>query len=183
MADDQEQPRPQEPSDDIVTTSHTLGDLAYTATAGRVVLRREVMTDGKFDGHVAKAEVFITSYTLDGADPAQRPVTFAFNGGPGSSSVWLHLGVFGPRRVVMGDAGSLAPPPYSLVDNHESLLQHSDLVFIDPVSTGYSRAVKGEKPGDYHGFTADLESVGEVIRLWTSRNSRWLSPKFLAGES
>jgi carboxypeptidase C (cathepsin A) len=157
--------------------------LAYTATAGRVVLRREVMTDGKFDGHLAKAEVFITSYTLDGADPAQRPVTFAFNGGPGSSSVWLHLGIFGPRRVVMGDAGALAAPPYSIVDNHESLLQHSDLVFIDPVSTGYSRAAKGEKPGDYHGFTADLESVGEVVRLWTSRHSRWLSPKFLAGES
>jgi carboxypeptidase C (cathepsin A) len=183
MADDQEQPRPQEPSDDIVTTSHTLGDLAYTATAGRVVLRREVMTDGKFDGHVAKAEVFVTSYTLDGADPARRPATFAFNGGPGSSSVWLHLGIFGPRRVVMGDAGALAAPPYSIVDNPESLLLHSDLVFIDPVSTGYSRAVKGEKPGDYHGFTADLESVGEVIRLWTSRHSRWLSPKFLAGES
>ncbi|MEV4310659.1 peptidase S10 [Actinocrispum sp. NPDC049592] len=183
MADDQEQPRKAEPTDDIVTSSHTLGDLAYTASAGRVVLRHEVLTDGKFDGHIAKAEVFVTTYTLDGADPATRPVTFAFNGGPGSSSVWLHLGVFGPRRVVMGDAGNLASPPYSLVDNPESLLKVTDLVFIDPVSTGYSRAVKGEKPGDYHGFKADLESVGEIIRLWTSRHGRWLSPKFLAGES
>jgi carboxypeptidase C (cathepsin A) len=183
MADDQEQPKPEEPSDDLVTSSHRFGDLAYTATAGRVVLRREVLTEGKFDGHLAKAEVFLTSYTLDGADPAQRPVTFAFNGGPGSSSVWLHLGILGPRRVVMGDVGALAPPPYSIVDNPESLLAHSDLVFIDPVSTGYSRALKGESPGDYHGFGADLESVGEIIRLWTSRNSRWLSPKFLAGES
>src|SRR3954471_2757597 len=174
-----------EVSDDVVTTRHTLkagrSSLEYTATAGRLVLREEVFEDGKFTGYQAKAEVSMTSYAVDG--PPNRPVTFAFNGGPGSSSVWLHLGLLGPRRVVMGDAGALAPPPYSIVDNPESLLRVSDLVFIDPVSTGYSRAVKGKKPGEYHGFTADLESVGEVIRLWTSRNSRWLSPKFLAGES
>ncbi len=175
------------PADDLVTTSHTLTvkrrKLNYSATTGRIVLRKEVLTDGKFDGHVPKAEVFLTSYTLDDADPTQRPVTFAFNGGPGSSSVWLHLGLFGPRRVVAGDAGDLAAPPYGLADNPESLLAHSDLVFIDPVGTGYSRAVKSEKPADYHGFQADIESVGEVIRLWTTRNGRWLSPKFLAGES
>jgi carboxypeptidase C (cathepsin A) len=175
------------PVDDLVSTQHTLTagrrKLQYTATTGRVVLRQEVVTDGKSDGHVAKAEVFLTAYTLDDADPGSRPVTFAFNGGPGSSSIWLHLGLLGPRRVVSGDAGELAPPPYGLVDNAETLLKDSDLVFIDPVSTGYSRAVEGEKPGDYHGFTADLESVGEVIRLWTSRNGRWMSPKFLAGES
>jgi carboxypeptidase C (cathepsin A) len=183
MAEDEGQPKPEDPVDDLVTTSHTLGDLSYTATAGRLVLRREVLTEGKFDGHMAKAEVFLTSYTVDGTDTARRPVTFAFNGGPGSSSVWLHLGVLGPRRVLAGDAGDIAKPPYELVDNPETLLQHSDLVFIDPVSTGYSRAVKGEKPGDYHGFTPDLESIGEIVRLWTSRNERWLSPKYLAGES
>ncbi|MFT7839601.1 peptidase S10 [Saccharothrix sp. BKS2] len=175
------------PADDLVTTRHSITvkrrKLNYTATAGRVVLRQEVLTDGKFDGHLPKAEVFVTAYTLDGADPSRRPVTFAFNGGPGSSSVWLHLGLLGPRRVVSGDAGAPVPPPYDLVDNAETLLTHSDLVFIDPVSTGYSRAVKGEKPGAYHGFQGDLESVGEVIRLWTSRNGRWMSPKFLAGES
>ncbi len=175
------------PTDDLTTTRHelTVGDrtLKYTATTGRIVLRREVLTEGKFDGHVPKAEVFLTSYTLDDADAGSRPVTFAFNGGPGSSSIWLHLGLLGPRRVVSGDVGELAPPPYGLVDNAETLLQVSDLVFIDPVSTGYSRAVEGEKPGEYHGFTPDLESVGEVIRLWTSRNGRWMSPKFLAGES
>ncbi|WP_432948922.1 S10 family peptidase [Kribbella sp. CA-253562] len=175
------------PVDDLTTTQHVLTvgrrKLKYTATAGRIVLRREVVTDGKFDGHRPKAEVFLTAYTLDGADVGSRPVTFAFNGGPGSSSIWLHLGLLGPRRVVSGDAGELAPPPYGLVDNAETLLQHSDLVFIDPVSTGYSRAVEGEKPGEYHGFTPDLESVGEVIRLWASRNGRWMSPKFLAGES
>jgi carboxypeptidase C (cathepsin A) len=188
MADTKDEDRREaEPTDDLVTTSHTLTvrrrKLNYTATTGRVVLRKEVFTDGKFDGHLPKAEVFLTAYTLDDADPTQRPVTFAFNGGPGSSSVWLHLGLFGPRRVVSGDAGDLAPPPYGLVDNPESLLSHSDLVFIDPVGTGYSRAAKNENPADYHGFQPDLESVGEVIRLWTSRNGRWLSPKFLAGES
>lgn len=175
------------PVDDLTTTQHelTIGrrKLKYTATTGRVVLRQEVLTEGKSEGHVPKAEVFLTAYTLDGAKAEDRPVTFAFNGGPGSSSIWLHLGLLGPRRVVSGDVGELAPPPYGLVDNLETLLRHSDLVFIDPVSTGYSRAVEGEKPGEYHGFTRDLESVGEVIRLWTSRNGRWMSPKFLAGES
>ncbi|HEY0807658.1 MAG TPA: peptidase S10, partial [Pseudonocardiaceae bacterium] len=95
----------------------------------------------------------------------------------------LHLGLLGPRRVLTGDVDNRVPPPYGLVDNAETLLAHTDLVFIDPVSTGYSRAAKGEKPGEYHGFTGDIESVGEVIRLWTSRNGRWMSPKFLAGES
>lgn len=176
-----------EPTDDLVTTNHVLQikrrKLAYTATVGRLVLREEELKDGEFQGNKAKAEVFVAAYTLDGVEPGQRPVTFAFNGGPGSSSVWLHLGLFGPRRVVMGDAGSLTGPPYAMTDNLETMLAHSDLVFIDPVSTGYSRAVKGGKPGEYHGYTKDMESVGAVIRLWTSRNGRWLSPKFLAGES
>jgi carboxypeptidase C (cathepsin A) len=175
------------PTDDLVTSSHTLrtaaGDLAYTATAGRIVVRQEKHTDGTFDGHEPHAEVFLVAYTLDGAEPGTRPVTIAFNGGPGSSSVWLHMGLFGPRRVVMGDAGALTPPPWGLTDNEESLLAHSDLVFIDPVSTGYSRAVEGGKPAEFHGFTGDVETVGEVIRLWVTRNERWLSPKFLAGES
>jgi carboxypeptidase C (cathepsin A) len=178
---------PAEPEDDLVTTQHMLQikrrKLTYTATVGRVVLREEVYVDGEFKGHEAKAEMFLAAYTLNGADPSCRPVTFAFNGGPGSSSVWLHLGLFGPRRVVMGDAADLVPPPYGIADNAETMLAHSDLVFIDPVSTGYSRTVKGGKPTDYHGFTKDLESVGEIIRLWTSRNGRWMSPKFLAGES
>ncbi|MFF5988892.1 S10 family peptidase [Prauserella flavalba] len=178
---------PAEPTDDLVTTQHSLTvkrrKLAYTAQTGRIVLRKEVLTDGKFEGHKPKAEVFVTAYTLDGADPATRPVTFAFNGGPGSSSIWLHLGVLGPRRIVSGDVNDPEPPPYRLADNADTLLAHSDLVFIDPVSTGYSRAASGEKPKDYHGFTPDVESVGEVIRLWTSRNERWLSPKFVAGES
>ncbi|GAA1605835.1 S10 family peptidase [Catellatospora bangladeshensis] len=172
-----------EPADDLSVTHHQVAGLRYTATAGRIVLRGESHTEDAFDGHKAKAEMFVVAYTLDGADPGTRPVTFAFNGGPGSSSVWLHLGLLGPRRVVMGDAGALTGPPYGLTDNTETLLQHSDLVFIDPVSTGYSRAVKGGKSKDYHGFTGDVESVGELIRLWTSRHGRWTSPKFLCGES
>ncbi|MEO7665049.1 MAG: peptidase S10 [Candidatus Limnocylindrales bacterium] len=182
-----EAPKPPDPTDDLVERRHTLTvgrkKLAYTTQTGRIVLREEVVEDGKSAGFKAKATVFITSYTLDGADRRKRPVTFAFNGGPGSSSVWLHLGLLGPRRVLAGDVGAPVPPPYDLVPNAESLLADTDLVFIDPVSTGYSRTVDGEKAGDYHGFKRDLESVSEVIRLWTSRNGRWMSPKFLAGES
>ena len=173
--------------DDLVERKHTLTvgrkKLAYTSQTGRIVLREEVVDDGKAAGFKAKASVFITSYTLDDADRKKRPVVFAFNGGPGSSSVWLHLGLLGPRRVVSGDAGTPVSPPYDLVDNPQSLLAHADLVFIDPVSTGFSRPVDGEKSTEYSGFTRDIESVGEVIRLWTSRNGRWMSPKFLAGES
>ncbi|WP_240776854.1 S10 family peptidase [Nonomuraea basaltis] len=154
-----EESKPAPPADNLVTTSHSLpSGQAYTATTGTMVLREEVFTDGAFDGLRPKAEMFVTSYTLDGPDSLSRPVTFAFNGGPGSSSVWLHLGVLGPRRVVMGDAGALLPPPYGLADNEESLLAVSDLVFIDPVSTGYSRAAQGEKAEPYHGFTGDLQS-------------------------
>ena len=184
--DQPDQAKP-DPTDDLVTTHHVLAvgrrKLRYTADTGRVVVRKEVTTDGKFTGHVPKASVFMTAYTLEDADPTTRPVTFAFNGGPGSSSTWLHLGLFGPRRVVSGDAGAPVPPPYELTDNAESLLAHSDLVFIDPMSTGYTRPVDGEAAEDHLGFTGDIESVGEVIRLGTTRNGRWLSPKFLAGES
>jgi carboxypeptidase C (cathepsin A) len=178
---------PPTPVDDVVSTRHELatatGSLTYTVSAGRVVLREEAYEDGVFRGPRAKAEVFVVSYVADTTDDEPRPVTFAFNGGPGSSSVWLHLGLLGPRRVVMGDAGALAPPPCGLTDNAETLLAHSDLVFIDPVSTGYSRVVEGDKAADFHGYQRDLESVGEVIRLWTSRQGRWLSPKYLIGES
>src|SRR5271166_6336642 len=178
-----------EPADDLVRTHHSVtvdgAELGYTVTAGRIVLRTEGHTDDKFDGPKPKAEIFIAAYTadVDSAEAVRRPVTFAFNGGPGSSSVWLHLGLLGPRRVLMGDVGGLLPPPYGLGDNAQTLLTHSDLVFIDPVSTGFSRAVKGEKPGDFHGYGGDIESVGEVIRLWTTRNGRWLSRKYLCGES
>ena len=136
---------PAPPKDDLVTTRHTL-------RIGRIVLREEVYEDGVFKGHKAKAEMSVTSYVVDAPAGANRPVTFAFNGGPGSSSVWLHLGLLGPRRVNSGDVGALTAPPYGLLDNPQSLLAVSDLVFIDPVSTGYSRAVEGGKPEPFHGY-------------------------------
>jgi carboxypeptidase C (cathepsin A) len=117
------------------------------------------------------------------AETARRPVTFCFNGGPGSASLWLHLGALGPRRVKMNDDGSMPAPPFALVDNDFSVLNVSDLVFIDPVATGFSRATKDEKADQFFGDSADLDSVGEFIRLWTTRNDRWLAPKFLCGES
>ncbi|WP_309571176.1 S10 family serine carboxypeptidase-like protein [Deinococcus sp.] len=175
--------------DEVSVTRHRVTvngqNLAYTATAGTVLLAEEAHSkDGESEGTKPRARVFFVAYALDGDhDLRARPVTFSFNGGPGSSSVWLHLGLLGPRRVVMGDAGALTGPPYDLTDNAFTLLADSDLVFIDPVSTGYSRVTDGEKPGDFHGFGRDIESVGDFIRLWVSRAGRWLSPKFLIGES
>lgn len=157
--------------------------LNYTATAGTIILKEEVEED---DGEIAKpkASIFFIAYTLDDvSEVSQRPLTFSFNGGPGSSSVWLHLGVLGPRRVLMDEEGFAQSPPYRLVNNDHSILDVTDLVFIDPVSTGYSRAVPGEKPQQFHDFKIDIESVGEFIRLYTTRYKRWSSPKFLIGES
>jgi carboxypeptidase C (cathepsin A) len=137
----------------------------------------------KSDG-TTRASVFYIAYTRTGqTNQSARPVTFCFNGGPGSSSVWLHLGALGPRRVKMNEDGTLPPPPYGLVDNEYSILGASDLVFIDPVATGFSRAAKDEKADAFFGDAADLDSVGEFIRLWTTRHERWLSPKYLCGES
>lgn len=177
------------PTDRVTETRHTarIGGQAinYTVKTGTLVLKEEKHDqDGKAEGEEARAEVFFVAYAKeDVPDRAARPITFSFNGGPGSSSVWLHLGVLGPRRVVMGDAGALLPPPYGLQDNAFSLLDESDLVFIDPVSTGFSRAVNGEKTKDFLGFKKDIESVGDFIRLFVTREERWLSPKFLIGES
>ncbi len=175
-----EEKKPPVPEEKIIQTKHSVKiggqEIKYTATAGTILLKLE-------DG-TPKASIFYVAYTKDDvSDASQRTLTFSFNGGPGSSSVWLHLGLFGPRRVQMGDAGTLLPPPYKLVDNDVSLLDISDLVFIDPVSTGYSRAVPGETPQQFHGVTPDVESVADFIRLYTTRNKRWSSPKFLAGES
>ena len=147
------------------------------------MLREEEVKKDVFHGWKARAEMSVTAYTLDDADVTTRPITFVFNGGPGSSSVWLHMGLLGPRRVDVGDVAAPHPPPYRLVDNAETLLAVSDLVFIDPMSTGHTRAVEGGKPKDYHGFAKDVEQVTELIRLWCTREDRWMSPKFLLGES
>ncbi len=172
--------KPVEFKDEIVETEHQVivgGKLIpYKATTGRLVMRDE---EDK-----AKASIFFIAYTRsDSQDLSQRPLTISFNGGPGSSSVWLHLGLLGPRRVEAGDAGALVPPPYRLVNNEYSLLDMTDLVFIDPVSTGFSRPAPGEEAKQFHGVEQDIESVGDFIRLYVTRFKRWGSPKFLIGES
>jgi carboxypeptidase C (cathepsin A) len=171
---------PAEPEPAPVVTQHQLalagGTLAYTASAGRLTIESE---DGK-----PRAALFHVAYVLDGSSGgADRPVTFCFNGGPGSSSVWLHLGAFGPRRVVLEADGAAPPPPYALADNAETLLDVTDLVFVDPVTTGYSRAAEDQDASEFHGVEGDVEIMGEFIRLWTTRAKRWDSPKYLAGES
>jgi len=176
-----EAPAPAKPIEDrVVTTKHKAviggSSIAYTASAGTLVLRDE---EGK-----AKASMFFVAYTRDGVqDLSKRPITFAYNGGPGSSSVWLHMGAFGPRRVVLDDEGRDPGPPYRLTDNADSILDITDLVFIDPVITGYSRPAPGEEAKQFHGLREDAESVGQFIHLYAARNGRWSSPKFLSGES
>lgn len=183
---------PPEPQDNLSITQHVLKlddrEIPYTVTCGTIVVKEEVEKkgeeQGKAEGEKPKASIFFIAYNRDGVtNTSTRPITFSFNGGPGSSSVWMHLGVLGPRRVLMHDEGYPLPPPYTLVDNAYSLLDSTDLVFIDPVSTGYSRPIPGEKAVDFHGYKKDIQSVGDFIRLYTTRYQRWTSPKFLIGES
>jgi carboxypeptidase C (cathepsin A) len=170
-----------EPKPDKKTeTEHslTLGGqkIDYTATAGTLALKD---AEGK-----TTADIFFIAYTKKGVtDAATRPLTFSFNGGPGSSSVWMHMGLLGPKRVKLRDDGFAVPPPYVLVENEFSLLDETDLVFIDPVGTGYSRATKPEDAKNFFGVNEDAKSIGEFIRLYVSKHSRWPSPKFLIGES
>lgn len=172
--------REPEPAKPPVTTDHAVDvggrRLEYRAEAGTLPLLK---SDGS-----PRANVFHVAYTLrDGGDPASRPITFCFNGGPGSSSLWLHLGGLGPRRARLNDDGSLPPPPFELVANAETILPWTDLVFIDPVSTGFSRAAKDERAEQFFGRDADIEAMAEFIRLYTTRHARWRSPKYLCGES
>jgi len=149
--------------------------VSYRAVAGTLILK---------DDHCKpKASMFYISYTKEGTENLRdRPLTFCFNGGPGSSSVWLHLGILGPKRVFLSENGE-ALPPFHLVDNEFSLLDKTDLVFIDPVSTGFSRAIPPEEAKQFHGVEEDIKSVAQFIRLYLTRNQRWESPKFIIGES
>ncbi|MCP2620284.1 peptidase S10 [Candidatus Aminicenantes bacterium AC-334-K16] len=166
--------------DVLSVTHHTIKIdnrvIPYTATAGYLTLKTE---EGK-----NKANVFFVAYTREGVkDLSRRPLTFAFNGGPGSSTVWLHLGALGPKKVLLDDQGFPPPPPFKLTDNPYTLLDVSDIVCIDAISTGFSRPLPGEDPRQFHGVKEDIEAVGEFIRLYITRNQRWLSPKFILGES
>jgi carboxypeptidase C (cathepsin A) len=162
-----------------VTTKQTLRlgsrTLNYSVTTGFMPIRNDRTGE-------TEARIFFMAYTLDNP-PANRPLMFSFNGGPGSASVWLHLGALGPRRVKMLDNGFMPPPPYQLVDNEHTWLTETDMVFIDPVGTGYSRPTKPEFAQKFFGVQGDLDSVGEFIRMYLGRYERWNAPLFLVGES
>lgn len=177
-------PKPATPATSTTERTVDIGGapIKYRATAGMLALTDDNKAKPKANVfHVAYERVF--DPPLSPEEAAKRPITFAFNGGPGSSSVWLHLGALGPRRVKMGPEGEMPAPPGELVDNAEAWLDFTDLVFIDPVSTGYSRAAEGEDPKQFHGLEEDTRAVADFIRLYLVRNQRWSSPKYLCGES
>jgi carboxypeptidase C (cathepsin A) len=165
--------------DEPVITQHSARingqNVSYTAEAGWLPIR----DDGKVVG-----KMFYVAYTRDGIqDKSTRPLIFSFNGGPGTASVWMHMGYTGPRRVVYDDDGFALRPPGNLEDNPHSILDAADIVYIDPIATGFSRMLEGADPHKYHGTLSDIESVGEFIRLFILRKDRWMSPKFVIGES
>ena len=149
--------------------------LRYTATVGKLPIKD---LSGNID-----AEMFYVAYTVDGGDPAKRPVTFAFNGGPGSASIWLHMGALGPRRVALQPDGMMPPSPYHLIDNPGTPLDRTDLVLVDAIGTGFSRPADLEKGKHFWSVKGDVEAFGEFIRLYITRNDRWASPLYLFGES
>ncbi|WP_152527381.1 S10 family peptidase [Indibacter alkaliphilus] len=151
-------------------------NLSYKTTAGFMHMSNEQGKD--------KAKFYFTAYTLKNvSNPQDRPITFVFNGGPGSSSVWLHMGGLGPRMIEMTEDGEALPPPYNVIDNPNTWLDKTDLVFIDPIETGYSRPAEGEDKKQFLGYVEDIASVGDFIRAYVSEFQRWNSPKFLSGES
>ncbi|UCC82164.1 MAG: carboxypeptidase [Gemmatimonadota bacterium] len=166
------------PDEPVVTQRSARIDgqnVSYTAEAGWLPIR----DDGK-----VTAKMFYIAYTRDGIqDKSTRPLIFSFNGGPGTASVWMHMGYTGPRHVVYDDDGFALKPPGGVEDNPHSILDAADIVYIDPIATGFSRMVEGEDLHKYHGTMSDIESVGEFIRLYILRKDRWSSPKFLIGES
>src|SRR5579872_316103 len=163
----------------ISTTQHTMRldgrELKYTATTGTLPIRLE-------NGQLA-ARMFFVAYTKDGEDAKTRPVSFLYNGGPGAATIWLHMGSFAPKSVQMADDGFQPAPPYRLVDNENTILDVTDLVFIDAISTGYSRTVRGVSSQQFHGQSGDLRAFGEFINTYLTTYSRWPSPKYLIGES
>jgi carboxypeptidase C (cathepsin A) len=162
----------------VVTHHQTTLDgkvLKYTATTGRLPIKR---ADGKIE-----AEMFFVAYSLDGQEASKRPLTFAFNGGPGSASIWLHMGALGPKRVAMQPDGFMPTAPYRIADNPYTLLDKGDLVLVDAIGTGFSRAANAELSKKFWGVKGDIAAFSEFIRLYLTRNQRWGSPLFLLGES
>jgi carboxypeptidase C (cathepsin A) len=173
-------PPPPAPKEESSVTEHSIviagQKISYKATAATMLL--------KDDQDQPNASLFYMAYTQsDVKDLSRRALAFLYNGGPGSSCVWLHMGAYGPRRVNTSDAEATPPPPYKLVDNANSLLDVADLVFIDPVGTGFSKAVGKAKDKDFWGTDQDVKSLAQFITSYVSRNNRWNSPKFLIGES
>jgi carboxypeptidase C (cathepsin A) len=171
------------PARDYVANS---ASKTFTGTFGGRAVRYSATVEEqllKGDDGAPKAAIVTTAYVAEPRDTS-RPVTFLFNGGPGSGSVWLQMGAFGPKRVAIpSDARDDGGPPYPILDNPDSLLDVTDLVFIDPVGTGFSHTIGETKGEDYWGVTKDAKSVAQVIRQWLDANGRWNSPKFLGGES
>lgn len=163
----------------VSTTSHALAldgrDIKYTATTGTLPIRLD-------DGKVA-ARMFFVAYTKDGEEPGTRPVSFLYNGGPGAATIWLHMGSFAPRMVQMADEGFQPAPPYKLVANANSLIDVTDMVFVDAVDTGFSRGAESGSSRQFHGQSGDLRAFGEFITTYLTTHKRWASPKFLMGES
>ena len=156
-------------------THHQVQGLRYTATAGRLPIKNGEGTN--------EALMFYVAYTLEGADAATRPLTFAYNGGPGSASIWLHMGALGPRTVVMGPNGFMPQPPFRVHDNPYTPLDKTDLVLVDAIGTGWSRPADAAAARKYENPQGDVEAFGEFIRMYISRNERWSSPLYLFGES
>jgi carboxypeptidase C (cathepsin A) len=174
------EPTPPAPKEESSVTDHTLKTgtqtIPYKATAATILLKNEK--------DEPTALIYYTAYTRsDVKDLSQRPLAFVYNGGPGSASVWLHMGAFGPRRVLTPNADAAPPPPYKLSDNPNSLLDKTDLVFLDPVGTGFSHAVGKAQDKDFWGVDSDVKSLAQFLMTYVSRNDRWNSPKFLIGES
>ena len=167
------------PAESSVVTPHTVtidGQLIrYSARAGNLLVRNDsAQVIGSF---------FYVAYTRDGTEPRRRPVTFVFNGGPGSSSVWLHMGSFAPVRVETNAPSFTPPPPYTVSDNPHSLIDRTDLVFVDAMGTGFSRIVDKGQPKDFFGVDPDIKAFGDFIVRYITLNNRWNSPKYLLGES
>lgn len=175
-----EEKKEKDSKDKVSVTKHSLlvegKPIPFTAETGYMPM--------KDDEDQLKCKIFYTAYIRDDvSDKSKRPITFAFNGGPGCASIWLHFGALGPKRAALTEEGDILPPPHRLEDNPHTWLSFTDLVFIDPVGTGYSRPAKEEDPKNFYGLNEDLASVGDFIRLYITKNKRWMSPKFLAGES